>query len=464
MAFFVLKHMAEAVDEFLAEIGPLAPAYDTPVFCFVAVRKSDGYHIVQGRLHLDSAPDFVPKRLFESLDVLAGQSVLHGGPDAIRSFLLDFAKGKVAVTGFDLIFDHPKEVNTTVDRFHDEGVRDQRRLPILTARGDSQFSYALQPETDWQLRAAAVPYDNLHELANDYSTGFIGSEGATFVVVPAPVGFVVYGSPFHGTEATPTVCINRRLNPQEVSLGLRVVLNDAVVERRSITGTDVYWVPEGNLLRGTATISVPDGSSIQCILRYRGKALHYGHLYDQERTPNVRRTVLQTYDPNLEAIGKLLFVETGKNKPGKSSDLERGIAWLLWLLGFSVIDLGVSTQTTDAVDIVAVSPTGVILLVECTTGVLKAESKLASLAARFIRMQRQVATRNTKIIPILVTSLTRSEVSADLEEARTQGVLVLTREDLKYALATRSLFPPHPDKLIHEMERAMESTAPGRIA
>lgn len=465
MAFFIVKHMREAVEEFLAEIGSLARAYDTPIFCFVAIRKPDGYHIAQARLHLDSLPDFVPKPVFETADVLAGQFVIDGGPEAVRTFLLDFATGRIVVGGLDLIFDHPSGVNTTVDRFHEEGLREQRSLPILTTRGDSQIGYAVQPDTDWQLRAAEVPYDNLYELANDYRTGFVdGSSVAIFAAVPGRAGVVIYASPVHGTVATPTVRINRHLNPQEVSLGLRVVHNDVVVERRSIAGKDIRWEPLDSLLQGTVVISVPDGSSIQCILRYQGKALHFGHLYDQERTPNIRRTVLQAFDPNLEAIGKLLFVEPGKSKPGKSSDMERGVAWLLWLLGFSVLDLGVSNQTSDAVDIVAISPSGVFLLIECTTGVLKSESKLASLAARFVRIQAELATRNAKVIPIIVTSLARSQVSSDLREAQSLGILVLAREDLQYALETRSLGPPQADSLIREMESAIEPAAPGSTA
>ncbi|UDL88385.1 hypothetical protein LGH82_25100 [Mesorhizobium sp. PAMC28654] len=296
------KRMADCIDDFLSEIESIAPAYDMPLFCFVAIRKPDGHHIMQARLLLlDAAPGFKPKAVFETTNILAGQVVIP--PTTLRSFLADFAAGKVSVDGFDLIFDHPEQVNATVTRFHDEGTREQRRLPVLMVKGNDQISYALQPDTDWELRAALLPYDSLNELANDYRTGPVSGDGASFAVVPAPVGLVDYDSPVHATEATPTVRISRRLNPQDVSLGLRVVHNDAVIERRTIAGPAIQWEMDGTVLRGTTKLSVPDGSSIQCILRYQGKALHFGHLYDHERSTNVRRTILQAFDPNLDAIG-----------------------------------------------------------------------------------------------------------------------------------------------------------------
>jgi hypothetical protein len=37
-------------------------------------------------------------------------------------------------------------------------------------------------------------------------------------------------------------------------------------------------------------------------------------------------------------------------------DLESGIAWLLWMLGFSVAHLGGTDRTQDAADLIATTP------------------------------------------------------------------------------------------------------------
>ena len=49
------------------------------------------------------------------------------------------------------------------------------------------------------------------------------------------------------------------------------------------------------------------------------------------------------------------------------------------MLGFSVVHLRSTTRMQDAADLLATTPSGHIAVIECTTGLLKAEDKLALL-------------------------------------------------------------------------------------
>jgi hypothetical protein len=68
-----------------------------------------------------------------------------------------------------------------------------------------------------------------------------------------------------------------------------------------------------------------------------------------------------------------------------------------------------------------------------TTGLLRADNKLPKLVARHSTVRArldQSNNRHVKLLPIMVSTLTKAELQADLEQAEKLGVGVLSREDL----------------------------------
>ena len=116
-----------------------------------------------------------------------------------------------------------------------------------------------------------------------------------------------------------------------------------------------------------------------------------------------------------------------------AADFEVAIAWLLWALGFSVASFGTHPKTKDTFDVIATTPRGDFLVVECTLGLLRADSKLSKLNARAVNVRDSLAASNMKhlrVLPVIVTAMTREQVEADAGPAADLGVLVVTREDL----------------------------------
>jgi hypothetical protein len=66
--------------------------------------------------------------------------------------------------------------------------------------------------------------------------------------------------------------------------------------------------------------------------------------------------------------------------------------------------------------------------------------------------------RHLHVLAIIVTSKTRAEVMADVEQAERLKVLVLTREDLEQYVA-RTLAPPNADQLFDQGEQAVQAAA-----
>lgn len=113
------------------------------------------------------------------------------------------------------------------------------------------------------------------------------------------------------------------------------------------------------------------------------------------------------------------------------------MAWLFWMLGFSVAHLGSGKFTQDAVDLLVATPRGNFALVECTTGVISTDRKVPNLLRQRALVIEMLARSNhnaVRVLPILVTSCAREEVEQEILPAQERGVLVITRGDLEEML------------------------------
>ena len=170
---------------------------------------------------------------------------------------------------------------------------------------------------------------------------------------------------------------------------------------------------------------------------------------------NPQRSVYEAFDDKLEILKD--FLAKSKSRGRDARDLETSVAWLLWMLGFSVAHLGGTKKTQEAPDLIATTPRGNFAVIECTTGLLKAENKLALLVERTEVMRRRLeasGNRHLHILPVIVTSKSQEEIKADLEQAEKFGVFVLTRESLEEALR-RTLFFPNAEALFAEAKQSV---------
>jgi hypothetical protein len=219
------------------------------------------------------------------------------------------------------------------------------------------------------------------------------------------------------------------------------------------------WTVTDEHQYGTAEIVVPPAAVIHCFVSYRGLAQHFGWIADPTTMQNPRRSVYTKFDENAEILSDF-FTRSG-TKGRDARDLEAGVAWLLWMLGFSVAHLGGTERTQDAADLIATTPKGDFAVVECTTGLLKADNKLPLLISRVEQVRSGIVASNNKhlrVLPIIVTSKARAEVSADIEQAERLGVLVITKEDLQGAI-DRTLVFPNPEKMYDDSWQTVEAAS-----
>jgi hypothetical protein len=128
---------------------------------------------------------------------------------------------------------------------------------------------------------------------------------------------------------------------------------------------------------------------VNCVVSYEGIAQSHLWVGDPEKAQNPRRAAYETFDPKLENLKAAIANASVRGQDARQ--LEPAVAWLIWMLGFSVAHLGGTPKTRDAADLLAVTPAGHFAVIECTTGLLKAENKLGLLHARAAAVRQNLA-------------------------------------------------------------------------
>lgn len=431
-------HDIEQVEKFFSTIDPWFKAYSHIGLSYFAVRKDGEINLLQARLFLNTAPSVIPNIRVETSSVLAG----HFSFSELGIKLRDFVDGLVEegsintpLGNFIFPTENKRELSTYFDPFHQEGIASGKRLSVLKIRGVRKYPLIEQTKFDWELKAAPKPFDSLDELLSILALGGSRDDSANIEIVAYHVAEINFSSVIADTDAKPSVFLAKSLDSSKCQIGYRVFLHGRVVDRGSVQGSDLTWTEQDVTLQGEGWVGIPQGAVLHCVASYAGYAQHQGWLADPAHSQNARRVSLEAFDDRLEILRDYLFEEQKLRKNAR--DFEFGVAGLIWMLGFSITQAGGTARTAEAPDILATTPQGNILVVECTTGLLKAENKLAILIDRTEAVRKrlfQSGNSHLKLLPVIVTSKTKEEIKADLEQAQKLGVHVVTQETLQELL------------------------------
>jgi hypothetical protein len=447
------------VDNFFNEIAYKLDGYPIKIFTYLSVKHGSEFFLLQARVLLTQGATQNPIH-FESKHVRAGSYPLSELKLSPRQFVEHLTSGSLSTPHGKLCFS-PNEGGSflaTYDPIHEAGQSSQSRLDVLTILGGAVREYMVRPLLDWELKASPTPYDNVQELAFECNLGAL-RDVINLEVVAFNVAAVDAASTITGITGQLAVRLAPRLMPKHVMLGYRVFSQGRVVKRASVRGNKMLWEKQETFQHGRAEVEVPPAAVLHCVASYRGIAQHHYWIADPTTAPNARRVVYELADNRLEILNDLLTRPQSRGRDAR--ELETGVAWLLWMLGFSVAHLGSTPRTQDAVDLIATTPNGHFAVIECTTGLLKADQKLPRVVDRAENVRRRLAesgNRYAHVLAVIVTSKTRGEVMADIEQAERLRVLVITQEDLQQS-SNRTLALPNADQLFEQAEQTVEAAA-----
>ncbi|MFM0371285.1 hypothetical protein [Paraburkholderia aspalathi] len=442
-------HNVENLDTFLRTISRWSNAYSAATLSFVAVKRADSLEIVHAHLVLPNGPIARTDLRLETTTLLAGRFRLDTANLTVEQAVRDFADA-----GLETPFGRLRlrldadETPSTFLQLWKAGLRDgEARMIALSLSGSARPLGQDELPYLTEVRSCVTPFASLDEMAIVVNDIPLRRDISLLEITAANCVQVDFSRRVTGTTANPALVLSPNLDESQASLGLAIFNKGEETKRVQYTGHQLQWqVDERGFDIGTINIDVPEGSAIRCFAGYAGTPQCIGWIGDPEKMPNLRYALHATFDTELQVLQRYLLNEEHHQK--HSRDFETGVAALLFLLGFSVEALA-GKPLENGPDLVATTPKGELVLVECTIGQINKDGKLGKLVDRAASVRRslQGAGHNqTRVLPIIV-SPRPLEAIAEISAANSMGVVVFTREDLEAGLQL-ARNPQDPDDLI----------------
>jgi len=202
-------------------------------------------------------------------------------------------------------------------------------------------------------------------------------------------------------------------------------------------------------------ITVGEAPMLRAYLSYDGTLLHRSLISDPAKRLNPRCATHESIDSTLDVLKDMLLT------PGKDSTaFEGAVSTLLTLLGFSAGYYGWLPRLQDGPDIIAFTSSGHVAVVECTIGLPNLKDKLAKLVQRTRLIERKLTDAgyaSLQVQSIIVTPLSREELTVGLDDAKKHGIAVVCKSNLEDALSQIAL-PLDADRFFQHLKRSLPAS------
>lgn len=446
----------------------ILPSFRHSTFSYIALKEKDGYVLCKGHLHLDWRPPQSLPSNFDTPLIKAECATLSdlrlGAKELIESLL---AGGLQTSMGR---FEFPAESGRShqLHYYASFGQRHSPRDEIVreihfSIRGDKLTQGLEHRELDSIIKSASMPFRNLAALAQAYRLGSISGSDANIETTSAPVSIFSPKCKVVGKKAYMFVLLPSGLATDQSSITYWLEAPNQVEARGKLEGNALSWSEDADIQTGHVEFEVPPGSIVHCVANYAGVPQHESKFSDPTTSHNPIHAIFKAFDQNCDGCKDVLFRAYKKGNGGnpKSPDareFETAVGWLFGMLGFNVVQIGATSQTSEAPDMVAFTRDGHVAVIECTTGFLKEDSKLPNLRDRTEKVRLCLAAsgfQRLKVLPVVVTQKTANEVSGEAATASKDGIYVIARESLE-SMLKRSEAPHDSDELFKIAEDSVQ--------
>lgn len=456
----ISKENSDARD-FSKLISSWKEVYKWKMTSFVAIKTLEGPRLLIGRIIFDSVKPLDSLHFnFESSHIIAGREISETTIENIDLCIKNTTEGKLVSSKqtFSLYLKNSDTLGTTFFPVYHPTITFGPRLPSLIIRGSRRYELLSPPNfrpmelPDWDLKAADQPFDSLDELFTHlgFPTSQQAGDSAALEIIGTSPALIADDSKITAGSAQIKCKSAEAADIKKIKFGYKI-FHANFVERASITGDVFEWITDSASKVGSAIVPTKDAPWLQGFLSYDGISLHQWWIDDPEKRPNQRHALHEILDKELGFVKKFLLTPEGK----QNRSFEHGMALLLSILGFSVSHYVKLSNMEDGPDIIAITPTGNVGVIECTTGLLSAKDKLVKLVHRTTLIKDTLTkTGHGQIMvqPIIVTAYSKKQVEAELERAGESGVAVVCQENIA-ELLKRVTLPPNSDALFQEAQR-----------
>lgn len=417
---------------------------------YLAARIASDIVLIDATVHAYPLPAISPDDFHLDLgSVVAGQRHLPGiSKSSALSHLERATEGfiKVARTQFGLSVDQPYLYSEMTDR--------QRWFSELHLQVTGNQLPAVPPAVaiseDARLRRLARPYDGMHDLST--SLGLVDrrgtSQGCSISVRIGPPVDIAFGETRLENDVLDLSLLALSAAPRRtVSVTLRGIPGRTAQNRVDVSA-NIHWSePNDGISKGYIRTPLIGCDSVLVMLSLGAHTVRRQWFLDPIRSANSRLQATQLFDRDLKQL-KISVLDASD-----SVKFELGVSSLLLLLGFApAVQL-----ETQAPDIVAFSPGGATVLVECTLRTADIHAKMGKLVDRRQTLIRMLQTNGhpSNVEAVLVTLQPRDQVALDDRAFAQNAVTLICKEQLVNAFNVLR-GPLEPDKLIDQARSVRE--------
>ncbi len=451
----------QAFAEFESLLAKWKVAYICSIHSYVAVKNSEGTRLLFGRILLEPTRDGINETpvQIETECIIAGRFVKLTTSESITQFVGNAKGGRIDTDKgpISLVTESEGAISAHFAPIYHPLISDGPRLASLIVQGPAKQNLLVtvgdNRQLDWEMKAAEVPFDSLNELLGHCGlpTMMQMGESTTLEIVARTPAVVGLNSVINGTEAVIECRVAKALDAGKLRLGYRMFQKDQQIVRDSVTGDSFEWRDDKDLKVAFHRIAIGEASVLQAFLSYDRVALHQWWVTDPKTHLNPWHAIHQIFDQDLELLKKMLL----KPETDKPYAFEGAVSTLLTLLGFSVANYGRIPKLQRGPDIIAVTPSGHVAIIECTIGLINENDKLAKLVQRATLIKEKLIEArygHLQLQAAIVTPLSRDEVAADLPTAGDHGIAVICKLEIENALNQIGL-PPNADRMFQDAKK-----------
>ena len=418
---------------------------------YIALRYSDQFILFDAVVSLNPLP---PKEnrdfRIETTQVALGHAqVCNVSKDELHQFLQNVAHGRLEVHG--QCYELP--LRETVEIYSEMGMRERwfcdLHLRVSGAR-QPMLSVVEFSVIDNQLRRSTPPFDGLGD-----ALGWLGlaAPDATQhppsieVRVGPPVDLITNLCKLTENKLKLVIYAHPHFDVEKVAVTIRVVPGEGLASRRHVT-SEFHWTKVDDRWEGVAQFGLQNADGVLVMLLVGDTTVRRQWFLDAVKARNNRLVATHVFDKDIKMVRQAVL------ESADSSRFELGVSALLFLLGFSA---AVQLETNSP-DIIATTPGGRVVLIECTLRIADFSSKIGKLVDRHRMLVKAFDESNhyAEVHGVLVCGLPRDQIAVRVAELEAHGLLLISKDELVRAF-DRLRFAQDPDQLIDEAKVQLNS-------
>ena len=441
--------------KFLATIGPSLRAYHSVGVSFVALVHEGQETILGASVRLNRGPEPLRQREFSTRSLRAAHLYLPGTGEVIPQIIDAITSFCGYLVGNHLLKLLPSSQGD-YSAYHDNSSgptnRDTKSIERLIIRGESKWTLINSAELDVDTELRREGFESLYDLLWEFD--LTCSDDTYLEILVGPLPLFSSASQISGQHLRIVADLPLELSKEHFRVSVRSANRSHRGTQRVIPPEKFEWDRAEGHQRAIYKEKVEVGSVLDCQAIYCRTIYDSVRLYDPTTSANSRRMVVEISDPRLEGLSRVLEKVSDRSDRWRN-EFESTVAVIFHMLGFETVRIGGARKLTDGPDIYASTPSGELLVVECTTGSFNDE-KISKLIARTKQAQKKfdgtiLSPRN--ISPLIVTPQTLEELDSCVELADRSGVILLCGTQLREAFEETRLMR-NPDDTLAEWRRA----------